>query len=107
MATYLVPGTVALLNTTTLNSECIQSRSIQMRYSEIVDFPRHWSRDTHPVRGEIEIEAERFSDLERRVADQTQVRVLGHDEGDDGLILVHVACTTEAARDRFERRWAS
>jgi hypothetical protein len=40
------------------------------------------------------------------VADQTQVRVLGHDEAGGGQIVVHIACTTDEARRRFESRWA-
>ena len=77
-----------------------------MRYSEIVDYPRSWNRDTHPVVAHIEIEAERFGEFERLAADQTQVRVLGHDEGSHGQIMVHVACASDEAKRRIESRWA-
>jgi hypothetical protein len=33
--------------------------------------------------------------------------MLGHDEGDDGLLVVHVAATTDIALRRFERRWSA
>lgn len=77
-----------------------------MRYSEIVDYPRPWNRETHPIIAHIEIEAERFGEIERLVADQTQVRVLGHDEGSHGQIVVHVACASAEAKRRIESRWA-
>lgn len=77
-----------------------------MRYSEIVDCPRSWNRDTHPIVAHIEIEAERFGEFERLLADQTQVRVLGHDEGSHGQIVVHVGCVSAEAKRRIESRWA-
>lgn len=77
-----------------------------MRLSEITAYPRPWNKDTHPVVGHVTIGAQNFDQLERRVADQTQVRLLGHDEDDDGLLVVHVACVGEVARRRFVRRWA-
>jgi hypothetical protein len=78
-----------------------------MRYFDIVDYPRHWDQTRFPVIAHIEIEAKNLEQLERRAADQTQVRVLGHDEADGGLIVVHVACTDAEARRRFERRWTT
>lgn len=77
-----------------------------MKYSEIVDYPRPWNRDTHPVVAHIEIEAERFGEFKRLAADQTQVRVLGHDEGNHGQIVVHVGCASAEAKRRIESRWA-
>ena len=77
-----------------------------MRYAEITSYPRPWDRDTHPVLGHVTIQAQRLDQLERRVADQTQVRLLGHDEADDGLLVVHVACVGEDARRRFTQRWS-
>lgn len=75
-----------------------------MRYVEIA-YPRPWDRDTHPVLGHIMIAAQHLDQLERRVADQTRVRLLGHDEADDGLVMVHVACVDDEARRRFAQRW--
>lgn len=77
-----------------------------MKYSDITDYPRQWDKSRFPVIVHIEIEAEKLEQLERRAADQTQVRVLGHDEAGGGLIVVHVAAATEAAKRRFESRWA-
>jgi hypothetical protein len=78
-----------------------------MRYSEIIDYPRSWNRETHPIVAHIEIEAEQFSEFQRFTADQTQVRVLGHDEAGNGRIVAHVACTSADAKRRIENRWAS
>jgi len=78
-----------------------------MKCFEIVDdFPRPWNRETHPLVTRIEIESEHFDQFERRAADQTQVRLLGHDEADEGRIVVHVACTSNDAKRRIENRWA-
>lgn len=78
-----------------------------MRYAEITSYPRSWDRNTHPVVGHVTILAQHLDQLERRVADQTRVRLLGHDEADDGLIMVHVACVDDAARRRFAQRWTA
>lgn len=77
-----------------------------MRYSDIIDYPRSWNRETHPIVAHIEIEAGQFREFERRVANQTQVRVLGHDEAGNGRIVAHVGCTSEVAKCRIENRWA-
>ncbi len=50
--------------------------------------------------------AVQFREFERLVADQTQVRVLGHDEAGNGWIVAHVGCTSKAAKRRLEKRWA-
>lgn len=78
-----------------------------MPYSEIIDYPRPWNRETYPVLAHLEIEAEHYSEFERSAADQTQVRVLGHDEGSHGRIVMHVACTSELVQRRLAGRWAS
>ncbi len=79
-----------------------------MKCFEIInEYPRPWNRDTHPIVTHIEIEAEHFDQFERRAADQTQIRVLGHDLSDHGQIVVHVACTSADAKRRIENRWAS
>ena len=78
-----------------------------MKYSEITEYPRQWNKDTHPVVGHVVIQASRFDALERRVADQTQARLLGHDETYDGLLVVHVAFVDEEARRYFAERWSA
>ncbi len=77
-----------------------------MKYSEIVDHPRSWNRDTHPVVAHIEIETEQLGEFERLLADQTQVRVLGHDEGSHGQVVAHVAYASAEMKRRIESRWA-
>jgi hypothetical protein len=77
-----------------------------MKYLNIMTYPRPWDRVTHPLVIHIEIDPQNFDQLERRVADQTQARVIGHDESDHGLIVVHIACTNDDAKRRIERRWS-
>ena len=77
-----------------------------MPYSDIEDYPRHWDKSKFPVLAHIEIDAARWSEFERLASDQTQVRVLGHDLGDDDRIVAHVGCTSDDARRRLENRWA-
>ncbi len=78
-----------------------------MLYSDIIDYPRPWNREKYPVLAHLEIEAEQHIDFERKAADQTQVCVLGHDEGSNGCIVMHVGCTTELVQRRLASRWAS
>jgi hypothetical protein len=78
-----------------------------MRYKEIIDYPRSFNRDTYPVVNDIQIEPQFLDQLERRAADQTQVKVVGHDEADGELLTVHVAATSEEAFKRFARRWSA
>lgn len=77
-----------------------------MKYSEIVGYPHPWPQDTHPILGHIIIQAQKLDQLTERTANQTQMRVLGHDEAADGLLVVHVAATTEVALKFYERRWS-
>ena len=41
-----------------------------------------------------------------KIADQTQARVLGHDEGPNGSLTAHVACTSEVVARRLTDRWS-
>ena len=76
-----------------------------MKYSEIISYPRGWDQGQFPVVAHLEIEAERFTELERRVGDQTQARVLGHDLVASGIIVAHVGCTSEQVRRNLEGMW--
>jgi hypothetical protein len=78
-----------------------------MRCKDIIDYPRSFNRDTYPAVNDIQIEPQFFEQLERKAADQTQIKVVGHDEADGGLITVHVAATSEEAFHRFARRWSA
>lgn len=82
------------------------SRDFTVRYSDIVGYPHPWPQDTHPILGHITIQSKNLDQLTERTAQQTQMRVLGHDEADDGLLVVHVAATTEVALKLYERRWS-
>jgi hypothetical protein len=55
---------------------------LRMKYN-----PRRWDQTKFPVLAHIEIEAKNLEQLERRAADQTQARVLGHDEADGGQMV--------------------
>jgi len=77
-----------------------------MRCFEFIDdYPRSWNKGTHPIIAHLQIEAQQFSEFDRMAADQTQIRILGHDESDHGLIVIHIACTTNDAKRRIEKRW--
>ena len=78
-----------------------------MTFDNITSYPRFWDQAKYPIVAHVEIDPKNFDQLERRTADQTQVSVLGHDESDHGLIVVHVGCTSEDAKRRFERRWTA
>jgi hypothetical protein len=78
-----------------------------MRYSDIiVDYPRHWDSAKLPYIAHVEIQTSQLRDIESLIGDQTQTRMLGHDLADDGLIVVHIACTTEDVQQQVEDRWA-
>ncbi len=78
-----------------------------MKCFEIInDYPRFWNRETYPIVAHVSIEAKHFDQFERLAADQTQVRVLGHDLADHDQIIVHVACISADVRRRLEIRWA-
>jgi hypothetical protein len=77
-----------------------------MKYSDLTSYPRPWNRTTHPVISHIDIAAKSLERLELRAADQTQMQVLGHDEGPHGQLVVHIACTDDIAKERFEARWS-
>lgn len=104
---YLVSDNSSLINKMHPIINAKTSGLLHMKYSEIVDYPRHWDQTKFPVVAHIEIESENLEQLERRAADQTQVRVLGHDEAAGGLIIVHVAATSESVLRRFESRWTT
>jgi hypothetical protein len=76
-----------------------------MRLSDITDYPRGWDRNRFPFVVQFEISKGRFEDFETRAADQTQIRLLGHDVGDDGEVTVHVGCATEEAGRRIKKWW--
>ena len=78
-----------------------------MPYSNITHYPRPHNRETHPVIGHVRIEAARWSEFDRVVSDQTQAKVLGHDDLGGEFIVAHVACTSDAVLGRLRERWAA
>ena len=76
-----------------------------MRYSEIIDFPRSYDRQKFPVIALLDVEARIAQNVENVIASMTQAKVVGIDLGDDDRIHIHVACTSEAVKDRLESRW--
>jgi hypothetical protein len=77
-----------------------------MQYSEITHFPRYWNSNQFPFLAHVVINATEFGLFEELAADQTQLRVLGHDLAANGQVIVHVGCTTKEARELLESRWA-
>jgi hypothetical protein len=60
---------------------------------------------SHPYLLELQIDPvdwHRFSQLSD---DNSAVRIIGHDEADDGLMTVRVACASEAVVDRLSDAW--
>jgi hypothetical protein len=76
-----------------------------MRLADITNYPRGWDSSAHPVVAHIEIPASRLPDFETRAADQTQIRILGHDYSDNEFVIVHVGCASEKAKRRLEQWW--
>jgi hypothetical protein len=83
------------------------ARITQMPYSNVTTYPRPWNREVYPVVAHIEIEAKRWHELERRIGDQTQAQVLGHDDAGGELLVAHVACTSDAVARRLTVRWSA
>ena len=78
-----------------------------MRYAEITGYPRPHNPELMPEVIHIDIDPERWDEMQIRIADQTQSKVLGHDEGPDGLLTVHVACASPVVARRLEARWSA
>jgi hypothetical protein len=76
-----------------------------MRINDPVSYSRIHNRDTHPIITHITVAGADFPEIERLIQDQTSARVLGHDLADDQRVIIHIACTTENVRRRFELRW--
>ncbi len=77
-----------------------------MPYSNVT-YPRPHDPETHPIVGHIRIEAARWDEFDRKVSDQTQARVLGHDEAGNDMIDAHVATTTADVLRRLTARWSA
>ena len=76
-----------------------------MRYSDFVDYPRHWDRDRYPYVAHVFIPTTQFRAFEDLIEDQTQTKILGHDAADEDQVLVYVACTSDDVKDMIESRW--
>lgn len=78
-----------------------------MPYSNVTTYPRPHNSETHAIIGSIRLEASRWSEFDRKVSDQTQACVLGHDEAGKGMIDAHVACTNSDVLRRLSDRWSA
>ena len=47
-----------------------------------------------------------WHDLQRLDSDDLTIRIVGHDEPQDGEMVVYVACASHAVRDRLEDGWS-
>ena len=70
-----------------------------MRYAEIT------APDTHPHVAVLHIDPVQYSDLERRVQDRDEVRILRCDSSQPDIWTVHLGCASEAVAERMEDGW--
>jgi hypothetical protein len=75
-----------------------------MRYHDVqaadVRLPRGY-----PVLAEVSIDPANLFDFEQRLGDTAVTRILGHNEPEDGRMVVHVACASTSVRDRIADGW--
>ena len=78
-----------------------------MRYHDIASAMGNRFRlpASHPILAEISIDPVRLYDLERLNADNPDTQIVGHDNPNDGMMIVFVACATEEVRRRLEDGW--
>jgi hypothetical protein len=76
-----------------------------MRYSDIIDYHRHWDSAKFPFVAHVEIASSHLRDLATLINDQTQMKMRGHDLANDGLVVVHIACASEEVQHQVKDRW--
>ena len=78
-----------------------------MRYADIADAGAKRFRlpSSHPILAEITIDPVHWHDLQRLDADDLTIHIVGHDEPQNGKMVVYVACASHAVRDRLEDCW--
>lgn len=77
-----------------------------MRYHDIIaSADRFRLPPGYPVLAELVIDPADWFHLEQLVGDTPATRVLGHDDPQDGLLRVYVACASDEVRDRLEDGW--
>jgi hypothetical protein len=70
-----------------------------MRHAEIT------APKSHPYIAVLTIDPVKFHDLERRIEDRDECRVLRCDSSDADLWTVHLGCASEAVAERMEEGW--
>ncbi len=58
-----------------------------------------------PIKAQIYVPAGVLTRFKKSVADQTQVRYLGHDVYENDEVIAHVACTDAAVERRIKAWW--
>ncbi len=61
---------------------------------------------SHPVPVEIVIDPMDWHRFEQLAEDTPAVRIIGHDDPQDGLMTVYVGCADHDVRERLEKAWA-
>ena len=73
-----------------------------MRYHEIISRPA--APDSHPYTADISLDPADFSAFERLMQERPEVRLLARVDRPDAW-TVHVACASEAVRQRLHGAW--
>jgi hypothetical protein len=60
----------------------------------------------YPALAVITIDPADWYRFERLVGDTPATKIIGHDDPEDGLMKIFVACASDKVRDRLEKGWA-
>jgi hypothetical protein len=76
-----------------------------MRYRDITQTSRFRLPATHPILAQIVIDPVNWYDLQRLNADNEDTHIVGHDDQEDGMMTVYIACASREVRSRLEEGW--
>jgi hypothetical protein len=60
---------------------------------------------SHPYIAVLRIDPVQFHELERRIQDRDEVRILHCDSSEPDIWAVHLGCASEAVAERMEDGW--
>lgn len=63
-------------------------------------------RPSHPILAEITLNVERFHHLSCLIEDNAELRMIGHDDPDDGMMTVYIACVDHDVAEAMEDGWS-
>jgi hypothetical protein len=78
-----------------------------MRYREIEPTSSNRFRlpSSHPILAEVHIDPVDWYRFETLNDDTPATRIVGHDDANDGLMTVYVACASDEVKERLEDGW--